>query len=99
MLKKSITTLFLLMFTLMIPGFAQIDQVKVDSIITRSAMQDSFEGNILIADGGEIVLQRSIFAKDVEQVQEIDKDTKFGIASITKMITAIVILQLVPLAK
>lgn len=74
---------------------AQMNTTKMDSMIARSAVEDSFEGTILIADRGEIVLQRSFGYKDAKKEQRIGDDTKFGIASITKMITAIIVLQLV----
>lgn len=75
--------------------YARIDTLEIDKIVQDQISRYNFEGTVLIAENGDIVYQRSAGYKDRETQRIIDNDTKFGIASITKMLTAIVILELV----
>lgn len=93
-MTKAFSTLFILLWI----GFyasAQINIEQVDSIVQSSVTNDLFEGNILIADGGKVVYQKSFGFVDNEDSIPSENATSFGIASITKMFTAIVIMQLV----
>ena len=72
-----------------------IDTQLIAQIIDRQVEQNFFEGNVLIADQGQIVYHHSSGHVDEEQTIPIQTNTPFSIASITKMFTAIVILQLV----
>ncbi|NNE98933.1 MAG: serine hydrolase [Pyrinomonadaceae bacterium] len=74
---------------------AQIDTSAVKTIIEKSASENSFEGTILIADKGKIRYQESFGSRDSEKQKPVENDSRFGIASITKMVTAIIVLQLV----
>jgi CubicO group peptidase (beta-lactamase class C family) len=67
---------------------------QIEAIVERQERENHFEGNILIAEKGEIIYQESIGFRDRTQQLLHERDTRFSIASITKMITAIVILQL-----
>ncbi|KAA3440056.1 serine hydrolase domain-containing protein [Rufibacter hautae] len=75
--------------------FAQVDTARIREIIQKQAAQQRFSGTILVADKGKIVHQASFGVKDQATQEPIDHQTRFGIASITKMVTALVILQLV----
>ncbi len=73
----------------------QIDTADIADIVRAEIRDNYFEGTICIADRGEVIYQKSSgFANRELGIQNSDS-TKFGIASITKMITAILILQLV----
>ncbi len=74
---------------------AQINIESIDSIVSHHIDQNHFEGTVLIADQGQIVYQHTYGLADREQKTAISDHTKFSIASITKMLTATVILQLV----
>ncbi|MEM6264141.1 MAG: serine hydrolase domain-containing protein [Bacteroidota bacterium] len=74
---------------------AQVDTAAISKIVQMSVDQNMFEGTVLIAEKGEIVYHQAFGHKDAKQEQPIGIDTHFGIASITKMITAMVVLQLV----
>ena len=74
---------------------AQVNLVKVDSIVQNAVTNDLFEGIILIADSGNIIYQKPFGFMDEEKRFPIESSTSFGIASITKMFTAIIILQLI----
>jgi CubicO group peptidase (beta-lactamase class C family) len=74
---------------------AQINQVAVDSIVQIAAGDDLFEGTVLIAEEGNIVYHKSFGFVDNDKIIPLENSTSFSIASITKMVTAIVTLQLV----
>ncbi len=93
-MKKVIYALTLLLWC----GFhskAQVNLERIDSIVQNAVTSDLFEGTVLIADNGIIVYQKSFGFVDKDNVLPIENSTNFGIASITKMFTAIIILQLV----
>ena len=85
--------------TLMIwTGFqvkGQIDTERIDSIVQNAATNSLFEGTVLIADSGNVVYHKSLGFIDKEKIVPVQDSMSFGIASITKMFTAIIILQLV----
>lgn len=66
----------------------------LDSIFRAAVHDYAFEGVVLIADQGKTVFHRSAGYRDAGKTRPVDNDTRFGIASITKMITAVVVLQL-----
>lgn len=76
-------------------GKAQMYSSAVDSIVENAANTNSFEGTVLIAENGNIAYQRSFGFKDKNQRETILNSTRFSIASITKLFTAILTLQLV----
>ena len=87
--------LILIIFISAVNTYARIDTLEIDKIVQDQISLYNFEGTVLIAENGDIVYQRSAGYNDRETQRIIDNDTKFGIASITKMLTAIVILELV----
>lgn len=74
---------------------AQINIHVVDSLIDNAVNLNSFEGTVLIAENGNIAYQRSVGFKDLPERSPINNSTRFSIASITKLFTAIITLQLV----
>jgi len=76
-------------------SYAQVNIEKVDSIVQSAVINELFEGTILVADSGDIVYQKSFGFIDEETAIAIENSMSFGIASITKMFTSIIILQLV----
>ncbi len=78
---------------------AQIITEKIDSIVNNTVTSDHFEGTILIAENGTIVFHKSFGVIDKEKNTPIENSMNFGIASVTKMFTAIIILQLVEESK
>ncbi|MUP46488.1 class A beta-lactamase-related serine hydrolase [Gramella sp. BOM4] len=92
-IKSLIATVFLYLQAGI--GYTQLQYSKIDSIIEHHVKNKSFEGTILIADSSEITYNRSFGFKDLNREERIDDHTRFSIASITKMFTSIVILQLI----
>ena len=65
---------------------------KIDSIL-QSKQTIPFNGVILIAKDNKINYQKSVGYKDIDAKIPLDMDTQFEIMSITKQITAVLILQ------
>ena len=74
---------------------AQIDLSEIKSLIQNEVEQNHFSGNILIADQGTAIYQASFGNTTLDKQIPIQTDTRFSVASITKMMTAILTLQLV----
>ena len=74
---------------------AQIDTIPIDSIVQNSVTANLFEGTVLIAENGNTIYHNSFGFKDNENLVPITNKTHFGIASITKLFTAIIVMQLV----
>ncbi len=99
-MKLSLTSLLCLCLVLvLIPGWAvglpedlsKID-AQVDSYFKKSS---TVGGSLVIAKNGEIVYQRDYGLQNKNQKSPVTEDTYFRIASITKMVSAIGIMQLV----
>jgi D-alanyl-D-alanine carboxypeptidase len=72
----------------------------VESMATRMAeQQQQFSGNLLVAREGNILLSRSWGLAEREAGIANDSDTRFRIASMFKMFTAVAVLQLVDAGK
>ena len=74
---------------------SQVDTTGIHSIVLKAVVADQFEGTILIADKGEITYHQSFGFKDFANQTSIANTTHFSIASITKLFTAIAIMQLI----
>lgn len=68
---------------------------KIDSLISTYNKYGSFHGTVLIAENGEIILNKGYGLANREWGTLHQPDTKFRIASITKTFTAVIIMQLV----
>ncbi|TMM53721.1 beta-lactamase family protein [Maribacter algarum] len=78
-----------------IHGNAQLDTARIDSIVQKSVSSDAFEGTVLIADKGNIVYQESFGFNDSDNRTPVTNTSHFSIASVTKLFTAIAIMQLI----
>ncbi len=67
----------------------------LDKYYSELAEIGAFNGNILVAEKGEIIFQKSFGLKNIETKEKIDLETVFEIASVTKQFTAAAILLLV----
>ena len=65
------------------------------STLENLAADDQFSGSVLLARGDTILLQEYYGLADRESGKRIDALTRFNVASITKMFTAVAIAQLV----
>lgn len=74
------------------PGKTKPD--KIDYVMEQAYENQKFIGNVLVADSGKIIYKKSFGKADVEGDITNNDSTKFLIASISKPITAIIILRL-----
>ena len=71
----------------------------LDTLITAYASIDRFNGSALVAQHGNILLQKGYGLKNDEDISPNDANTKFQITSVTKTFTSTVVLKLVELNK
>ncbi len=72
---------------------------KLDALITAYANIGRFNGSALVAQHGNILLQKGYGLKNDDDNSLNDANTKFQIASVTKTFTSAVVLKLVELNK
>jgi CubicO group peptidase (beta-lactamase class C family) len=70
-------------------------RAAIDRFMTRAAEYGQFNGAILVADGGRVVYERAFGFANMELKAPNTTETRFEIASMTKPMTAIAIMQLV----
>jgi CubicO group peptidase (beta-lactamase class C family) len=81
-------------------AFAQDSTAKkLDELITAYAKLGRFNGSVLIAEHGSVLLQKGYGVKNADDKTMNDANTIYQIASITKQFTATVILKLTELHK
>src|ERR1700709_2254617 len=72
---------------------------KLDELMTAYANTNKFNGSVLIAQHGNILLEKGYGFKNAAGKKLNDSNTIFQIASITKQFTATVVLKLIELNK
>lgn len=87
------TILFFLSFTFHFLSGQNNGELKKE-ISKLMDSQEGFEGVILVADKGQPFYIEAFGFKDFEKKNPIEVNTHFPVASITKMLTSIIILQL-----
>lgn len=97
-MKKFIYILFILTQTNILV-FSQTQSKKIDKFVRSYANLNKFSGNVLIAERGKKVFEKSYGLADREFDIPNSRHTKFRIASLTKQFTAVLILQLVDSGK
>lgn len=92
-MTKRTTLLFLfLLSTNFIIG--QNKTERLDSLMTEYYKSGAFNGNILVAENGEIIYQNSFGLANEEANEKLNKNSVFYIASLTKAFTAMGIVLL-----
>ena len=93
-----ITILFITLLALFNAGYAQtLDKAKLDQFFDRLAEKNKAMGSLTIAKDGNVLYTRAIGYSQINGTEKKPLTTanRFRIASITKMFTATMILQLV----
>src|SRR5882724_3035093 len=86
----------LLTLGLFTAGYAQtLDKAKLDQFFDRLAEKNKAMGNLTIAKDGKVLFTRAIGYSQINPKKPLTAANRFRIASITKMFTAAMILQLV----
>ncbi len=88
---------YLISLLLTFPFFlgAQGIQESIKTVVQDHIEHHQFSGTVLVADQGTVIYQEAFGRTQLEEGEVITPESVFGIASITKMLTAIRILQLV----
>lgn len=89
-----------LLLLFLLPSFAfsqKVDFVKLDSLITRVDRFDKMMGALTISKNGKIIYSKAWGYRAFSEQERLksNTDTRYRIGSITKMFTAVMILQLV----
>lgn len=72
-----------------------IDLDAIDRIVQKKVDEEYFSGVVMVADNGQPIYQKA-FGYNYEKAKDpVRLDSRFGIASVTKTFTSIVILQLI----
>lgn len=71
----------------------------LDSLFTALYNKNSFNGNVLIADKGDVIFEKSYGLADEESKQYLNPQTKFELASVSKQFTAMGIVLLEKMGK
>lgn len=90
---------FLLLFISTLHLLAQTKQADLEKYFSVLVENQQFNGNVLVAENGRIVFEKSFGYADFSSKSLNTKNTLFPIASLTKTITATAILQLVQSGK
>lgn len=90
-LKVQFVFLFLIITNV---TFAQTSIYKLDKLIDSLILQQKFNGNILIAEKGEIIYQRSHGIANEITKEKLTQETIFELASCSKQFTAMAIVIL-----
>ncbi len=80
-----------------IPEFNIIHNKKtdrLDSLYTEHYKNGEFNGNVLIAENGNIIFQKSFGLANEETKEKLNTETTFELASVSKQFTAMGIVQL-----
>lgn len=78
-----------------IPARGQAPAPGLDSMITAYAREHGFNGTVLVQDGGRIRFHRAFGVAERAFRTPADTATRYRVASITKLFTSVLVLQLV----
>jgi CubicO group peptidase (beta-lactamase class C family) len=95
-------THLILFFLLMVSGcllFSQDKAAKIDELMRTYSEYGNFNGSILIAENGKVILKKGYGMANMEWNIKNEPDTKFRLGSITKQFTSMLIMQLVEAGK
>jgi CubicO group peptidase (beta-lactamase class C family) len=67
---------------------------RLDALMDEAVAKDVFSGNVLVFKDGQVLYRKSVGMADYEKALPNTEATQFGIGSITKFFTKILVLQL-----
>jgi CubicO group peptidase (beta-lactamase class C family) len=80
-------------------SFAQSKAQKIDDLITLYNDYRQFNGSVLVAENGKVILKKGYGLANIEWNIPNQPDTRFRLGSITKQFTSMLIMQLVQQGK
>jgi CubicO group peptidase (beta-lactamase class C family) len=89
------TAVFLIIFLVRISVSGQVTTAKLDSVLKLETMGHAFNGSVLVAQNGKIILEKGYGFKNKKENLLNTANTQYQIGSITKQFTSAIILQLV----
>lgn len=92
---KRTHTIFVLFFLCLTGLFAQDKAVKIDELLNKFYEDGQFNGVALVAEKGQVILNKGYGLANMEWNIPNQADTKFRIGSITKQFAAMLTMQLV----
>ena len=93
-MKKYVYCLFVLYSYSLTNAKAQSKADNIEKLMTQYVANKQFNGVVLVAEKGKVIYQKAFGIADYEWDIKNTTDTKFEIASITKAITALMIMHL-----
>jgi D-alanyl-D-alanine carboxypeptidase len=91
----SITLVFLIVFLIGTQAFAQDDKAALINTFLNEANESGvFNGNILIADGGKVIVRKAIGYADASKKKSLTTQYRFHIGSVAKEFDAVGIMML-----
>jgi CubicO group peptidase (beta-lactamase class C family) len=97
-MKRTVRTAAVLLLAFLAglrPGYGQADDAqKIEALIRPFAEAGQFSGVVLAAERGRIIYEKAFGLADAEFSVPNRTDTRFGIASITKLMTVVVLTRL-----
>src|ERR1043165_3228323 len=91
-MKRSLMVLFCLVGSIL--AMAQDKGLQLDSVIAYYAMQDNYNGVVLVTQKDKVLLNKAYGYRDIARNIKHDEHSIFQIGSLTKQFTAEVILHL-----
>ncbi len=97
-MRRSLLSLALLLLSV-IPACAADRAAEIDRLITAYLKADRFNGSVLVAEQGRVILKKGYGLANREFGILNAPDTKFRLGSITKQFTAMLVMQMVEQGK
>ncbi len=97
-MKLSLFLATVLTLALSAPGFAQaLDEAKLDAFLDRLSQKNQAMGSLALTKGGEAVYRRAFGYSLIDGAERTPAtvSTRYRMASITKMFTAVMVFQLI----
>jgi CubicO group peptidase (beta-lactamase class C family) len=93
-LLKVILSFFIFFLGLSCQKHSQVLKSRIDDLVNDYVVNDQFMGSVLVADKGKVVFAKGYGLANVEKNIPNTPQTRFGIGSISKQFTAMLITQL-----
>ena len=90
---------YLLLFILVFQGCISPEDNSYASLIEESQSKGLLNGNVLVAENGNIVYQSAFGLESIETLDSLNLESQFRLASVSKNFTAMAILTLVSSGK
>lgn len=85
--------------TAFITVHAQSAVSRIDAFVTNLDLDHNINGNLLVAENGEVLYERALGLANAASGQRNTQDTRFVMASVSKPFTAVAVFQLIEKGK